>query len=870
VKLPYGDFEEGSADNGASGGADALMPRNGSDDIGAAALGSDTDSGNTPAPGDDGFVPAPLAGTDGNIGTVGAGEFLTNGATRFSDDSVPASPGFGIGCNPNPVPGGAAGGSETSFDSPGAGTAPGSAPSAASASVQAPAVSSGPSAAAGTISDDGSGGGGQLAPGPSAQSGGSRPVPAFSEPPGGESTVSDRNTGDASGPAAMSSPSGTLPMVGDLGTIYQPSTPMQSDTGGSSGSSPVSAPSANSSGFVINVSYDQSVSSLPAGFVAAINDVVSYYESVFTAPITVNVDVGYGEIDGQQLQSDALGESETFLGNYSYSSIVNALAGVDASAASSLPSSMPVNGTMWIGTAEAKALGLPLEQPSTDVDGFAGFSDVFPFAYDQNNRSVLGEYDFIGVVEHEFTEVMGRIDLFGDSIGGTTGYSLLDMFHYTAPSHHTYTGLTTNYFSPNGGTTNLDYFNSNPQGDLGDWASSAGADSYLAFTPTGQEDTVSQSDIAEMNALGYRIAGQSGSGSSTPPLPANTTADMILDRGADGTYEIYDIGGNTILAASALGQISTQWQVVGLGGFDGTDTSDIILRSSSGVFQIYDVANNTLGGNTTVGQVGVEWSVSGFGDFSSRAGETDMLMRNSGTGQLEVYDISNDAISSTTGMGQVGLEWQVSGFGDFSGRAGETGDMLMHSSNTGQFEVYDISNNEITFAGPMGQVGLEWQVAGFGDFSGHANETDMLMRNSNTGTFELYDITNNQIALAGPMGQVGLEWKVVGFGPMGGAGTSDMLMRNSNTGAFEVYDIVNNQITAAAAMGQVGAEWSVTGIAAVSASNSSSADAQLAQTMASFEPAGGAADPAGALDSLTSQPQRPSPFAGPNQVHTAD
>ena len=698
--------------------------------------------------------------------------------------------------------------------------------------------------------------------------GGSILVPAFGLPASGGTEVPDTSAAGASAPAP-GNPDGTLPLVGDLGTIYQPSIPMQSESGGSSESSPASAPSSNASGFVINVSYDQSVSSLPAGFVAAINDVVSYYESIFTAPITVNIDVGYGSIDGQQLQSDALGESETFLGDYSYSSIVNALAGVDASAAASLPSSMPVNGTMWIGTAEAKALGLPLEQPSTDIDGFAGFSNVFPFTYDPNNRAVSSAYDFIGVVEHEFTEVMGRIDLFGDSIGGTTGYSLLDMFHYTAPGHHTYTGLTTNYFSANGGTTNLDYFNSNPAGDLGDWAGSAGADSYLAFTPTDEEDTVSQSDITEMNALGYRLAGQTGSGSSTPPLPANTTAVMISERASDGTYEIYDIGGNTILATGVLGQISTQWQVVGLGGFNGPDTSDMILRNASGVFQIYDVANNTFTGNTTIGQVGMEWSVAGFGDFSGRTGETDMLMRNGNTGRLEVYDISSNAITFATAMGQVGLEWQVSGFGDFSSRAGETGDMLMRNSNTGQFEVYDISNNQITSAGPMGQVGLEWQVAGFGDFSGRANETDLLMRNSNTGTFELYDIANNQITFAGPMGQVGLEWQVVGFGPMGGTGPGDMLMRNSNTGAFEVYDIANNRIMTAAAMGQVGAEWSVTGIAAVSASSSSSADAQFMQTMASFAPAGSAAGSGGAPDPLTSQPQTPSPFAAPNRAHQA-
>ena len=59
--------------------------------------------------------------------------------------------------------------------------------------------------------------------------------------------------------------------------------------------------------------------------------------------------------------------------------------------------------------------------------------------------------------------------------------------------------------------------------------------------------------------------------------------------------------------------------------------------------------------------------------------------------------------------------------------------MLMRDGFTGAFEVYDIRNNAITSDAPMGQIGLEWQVAGFGDFSTRANETDMLMRNSSNG-----------------------------------------------------------------------------------------------------------------------------------------
>jgi len=339
-----------------------------------------------------------------------------------------------------------------------------------------------------------------------------------------------------------------------------------------------------------------------------------------------------------------------------------------------------------------------------------------------------------------------------------------------------------------------------------------------------------------------------------PPPPGGTTADLIMRDGNSGDYEIYDLGNNAIQGAAELGQIGLQWQVAGVGGFNGSETSDMILREDSGTlagsFEVYDVSNNNITNSAAMGQVGMEWQVSGFGDFSSRGGETDMLMRNSNSGAFEVYDISNNQITSAAPMGQVGLEWSVAGFGDFSTQSNES-DMLMRNSNTGVFEVYDISSNQITSAGSMGQVGLEWSVAGFGDFSGNANETDMLMRNNNTGAFEIYDIRGNTITSAGPMGQVGLEWQVVGFGPINGTGASDMLMRDTNNGAFEIYDISNNQITAAAPMGQVGMEWSAAGLAA---DPPGTANAQLAQAMASFAPGGVPLDSSSPLGQTAVQP----------------
>ena len=114
---------------------------------------------------------------------------------------------------------------------------------------------------------------------------------------------------------------------------------------------------------------------------------------------------------------------------------------------------------------------------------------------------------------------------------------------------------------------------------------------------------------------------------------------MILRQAPTASYEIYDIGNNAILAAYSLGQVGTDWQFVGLGGFFGSDTSDMLLRNSNtGGFEVYDISNNNITNAAFLGTVGLEWQVMGFGNFSSR-GETDMMMRNSSTGGVEIYDI---------------------------------------------------------------------------------------------------------------------------------------------------------------------------------------------------------------------------------------
>ena len=275
--------------------------------------------------------------------------------------------------------------------------------------------------------------------------------------------------------------------------------------------------------------------------------------------------------------------------------------------------------------------------------------------------------------------------------------------------------------------------------------------------------------------------------------PAGTTADMIMRDGSNGNYEIYDIGSNAILAADALGQSAPQWQVAGLGGFDGTDTSDMFLRNSD------DRHSRSTTSATTTSPTPSLWAKSdwngrssGFGDFSSNAGETDMLMRNSNTGAFEIYDISNNAdhLCGADGPGRSGMAGR--GLRRFLDAAQRN----RHADAQQQYRRIRALRHQQQHdhsAAPMGQVGLEWPVAGFGDFSSNANETDMLMRNNNTGAIRAlrYQQQHNHFSGADGPSRVGVA--VAGFGPINGAGASDMLMRNNNTGAFELYDISHNR-----------------------------------------------------------------------------
>jgi hypothetical protein len=233
------------------------------------------------------------------------------------------------------------------------------------------------------------------------------------------------------------------------------------------------------------------------------------FETDFTDPITINIIFQANSGTGIFGQSSANGQ---FVGGYStLKSLLasDAKSANDAIAVANLPATDPTNGADFLLiTAQAKALGV-LAANNAANDGTVTIGSGYNWTFDPNNRAVAGEYDFIGLAEHEISEVMGRYGT--ANFGGNFG--LLDLFGYAFGAGGTGTGTldlaanqANNYFCIDGGKTALKLYNDHANGeDDKDWGSGSN-DAFNAFSSSGVENNMSALDIEEMDVIGYDVA----------------------------------------------------------------------------------------------------------------------------------------------------------------------------------------------------------------------------------------------------------------------------------------------------------------------------------------------------------------------------
>jgi hypothetical protein len=191
----------------------------------------------------------------------------------------------------------------------------------------------------------------------------------------------------------------------------------------------------------------------------------------------------------------------------------------------------PIAGTHMylLTTAQAKALGVRTDDMQND--GTFNFGGGQPWTFDPNNRNVAGKFDFIGVAMHEYTEIMGRTSIMGDTLGtGTPNYCAFDLFHYTGAGTRGLNKGPGRSFSFDNGTSLLIAFNDNTAngGDLQDWAGPA-PDPFNAFGPPAEQDDLTPVDLQTMDVIGYdRVTATGSAANVSTRLQVGTGNNLLI------------------------------------------------------------------------------------------------------------------------------------------------------------------------------------------------------------------------------------------------------------------------------------------------------------------------------------------------------
>ena len=310
----------------------------------------------------------------------------------------------------------------------------------------------------------------------------------------------------------------------------------------------------------INITYDVSVTNLanPALVQPAVATAVQWFQNQFTNAITVNITITFDP-------AVSLGQSDFFLIGRNYSQLTNALnsrriSAADFRSVASLPANDPIGpGTTWlIPRAEVKALGITgvgVDANDAVSDGTNTFAppSLVSYTFDPTNRAVAGKIDFIGVVAHEISEVLGRVYLLNN---GIVGYSPHDLFRFTNNAARSFDLNATNaYFSVDNGATRLKFFYTNANfGDVQDWQSSTPPDAFDAFVSSGKQLVLSSADVLALDTLGYNLVPMK------PPVLTGTKLN-------GGTFRVSftnDYSADfTVLAGTNINLALSNWTALG-------------------------------------------------------------------------------------------------------------------------------------------------------------------------------------------------------------------------------------------------------------------------------------------------------------------
>jgi autotransporter passenger strand-loop-strand repeat protein len=618
------------------------------------------------------------------------------------------------------------------------------------------------------------------------------------------------------------------------------------------------------SGLVFSNSYASSVTPEFHNCIVAAEQALA---TLWTNPVTITITFRTVNQPGSFLASNSFDTLPVTYAALTQALATHAYSSDAAAAASELPASDPSNGGDWeLPDAYARMLGFAAPG---GIDVTVSLNTAYGWGWGQ---------DVINTITHEISEGgMGRIGGLGDQNGL---WSTMDLFRFTAAGGRDYSdgrdGKTT-YFSYDGGdlssSAGLAFNNEyTPSGfgNGGDTADFTELDVFGTGLP-GESDTLSPTDIAMMDVLGWDPAAPVVSSGSTLTVSAGeTSAGVFVENGgrlvvlSGGTASATTDDGIAIVSAGGR----SQRDAVGGGGSEivssGGTASGLTIASGGG--------GEILSGGTLLGPViaggtltldagavvsgGIAFAagsgtliaaaatlagavISGFaaGDaidltglaydaaatVERRPGNLVQIAASGGSAGLpfdpaqnlagEFFRLSPDAGGGTT---LTAFAAQPSPDDFYAG--GDSGILWQHAGGGGTAAwVWGMAGSSETAGGMAGVGGGGWTIAGTGDFDGNGT-ADILWQKQNpdgtTATF-IWEMNGTQETAGGPTGSGGGGWTIAGIGDFNGDGRADILWQRTDPGsgatATFIWEMNGTQETGGGTGPSQDAGWTIAG-----------------------------------------------------------
>ena len=557
------------------------------------------------------------------------------------------------------------------------------------------------------------------------------------------------------------------------GTTYHYRVRAYDSTGTGSYSTVMTATTSASIGLIINATFDSSITSNPnaAAIEAMIHRAVLIYESLFSDPITVEILFRYSTTapNGSPLPSNALSESDYVVykipwGIYIHALVADAITGYDATANTSLPTT-GLSSYIVPSSANGRAVGLntpPQMFPGGTVgtgayDGIVTLNSTAPLQFNRPTSS--GNFDAQRATEHDMDEVLGLGSRLGTSLSDLRPQ---DLFSWSSAGTRNITSSGTRYFSINGGSSKIVYFNQTAPGDLGDWLSTAcpQAHPYVqnAFGCPGQSSDVilTSPEAINLDVIGYNLV------NSPAPAPTDFNGDgrpdYLLYNGNTGQTVLWYLNNNALIGAASGPTLPPGFRVVGAADFNRDGHPDYLLfNPSTRQTEIWYLNKNVLIGTASGPTPPSGWELVATGDFN-KDGKPDYVLYNPSTQHTVIWYLNNNVLIGAASGPTLTASYSVVGLADFN-RDGNP-DYLLFNPTTGQSQIWYLSGATLlsTQSGPTIPSG--YRLIGAADFNGDGHP-DYLLYNPSTRQTVIWYMKNNVLigAAAGPTPPGG--WSVV-------------------------------------------------------------------------------------------------------------